>query len=67
MTSKKQKNVQHAKPVATKWSTSKFLIILAIVLIAGIAIGFWAGDGSVGTTDQYGRSPGDPHFGHSHP
>jgi len=68
---------------APVWTTRHTVIALVLVLGGVAVIGLGATVLSLssdeetprasesrdpeGTVDQYGRSPGDPHYGHSHP
>jgi len=56
----------------------KIMLLLLIGFAVGWGFGYVAGEKdaasasddsseSGATTDSYGRSPGDPHYGHSHP
>lgn len=70
---KTQRKSQAAQGETSRSSSNIPWIAVALVfgMAFGGAVGYYAGSTMAGSgggnTDQYGRSPGDAHYGHDHP
>lgn len=65
---KKQKDQgRKKKGPAGRWTLGHVVTAFFIGTIFGFVLGYQPASEGGDDTDAYGRSPGDPHYEHSHP